>query len=83
MRHRDGISVLESARLFWPETSARENDLYPCHWADVQTCECSEIVHQRNTLVCKECGTIYGVARFQSFRSGWSRLAWEVDFGVA
>lgn len=83
MRHRDVVSVLESARLFWPKPSTYGEDEDQEDWTQLGTCDCPQIVHQRNLLVCKECGTVYGVARFRIFSSGWSKLDWTVDFGVA
>lgn len=46
-----------------------------------ETCRCSDMGYERNMLVCRDCGTVYGVAQFKAFKSGWSRLSWAVDFG--
>jgi hypothetical protein len=77
---RDRTSVLDQARLYWPKRSTIVEDEDAEDWTALQTCTCPTLVNTRNLLVCFDCGTVYGVAVFKSYRSGWSRMVWQVEF---
>lgn len=44
------------------------------------SCECGTIRFRRNLVQCINCGTVYGVARVSSYKGGWTRIVWDVDF---
>lgn len=68
---RDDRSVTRPCGFFVDHSADAEVD-----WD--ATCECPELSYQRNLLMCRECGTVYAVAQMQTFRSGWTKLAWSV-----
>jgi hypothetical protein len=47
---------------------------------DEETCECPSMIYVRNTVCCRDCGTVYAVAGLQTFRSGWSKMSWQTAF---
>lgn len=73
---RDDRSVSESCGFFVVHDGLEPVD-------QVETCKCSDLGYERNTVRCRDCGTVYGVAAIKTFRSGWSRMSWQVDFGSA
>lgn len=70
---RDDRSVTQSTGYFLTPEGADD-------MRSAEVCLCPSPRYERNALVCPECGTVYGVATIKTFRSGWSRMQWEVDF---
>lgn len=76
---RDARSLAED-RSYWPITSTTSEEWDPTRWELTDTCDCPQLKYERNTLVCVDCGTVYGVAQLKTYRSGWSKMAWAVCF---
>jgi diaminopimelate epimerase len=77
--HRD-VRSLASERRYVTTSPQEAAETGVGHWRDVDTCHCGMIVHERNLLVCQDCGTVYGVAQVKTYRSGWSKMQWTVEF---
>lgn len=78
--HRDRRMVAED-RSYWPVWENTLERAFTEDPDDVETCTCPELRFSANVLHCPICGTIWAVAMVKSYRSGWSRLSWEVCLG--
>lgn len=75
---------IASCREYWPMPDKLVPDRVSDPFYDeVETCTCPDVTYSRNVVHCPQCGTVYAVGTIRTYRSGWSRMAWEVDFDSA